>query len=313
MPSPPRSCVRSWPGYSRFQVQSIPLSLASSVNIPVPTSLRPIRILRATAWVVTWIFGLTGTVLAAEVNPGAAFETFYRLPTSTGSERLVRGSELAALREGTNGAVALFRVLKPTAWYRGLVPIYPVDIDGRVELRRLPGRGQENFSDPLFFALPPESDGPEVVRMTGRWEVKAIRGDKSPAQFAWELAALDGRVAGRFEQLTDFRFAYLTGGTFRSNHLAFTVEYISDRYSVEGRWEADRLKGTWRRQDDADAGTWEATHAQVETPSLPPEPAAPLVEWRRPAEKSVRYTVGDTRPGDGWERSPLALCRVWRP
>ena len=56
----------------------------------------------------------------------------------------------------TTGSVA-FQAFAGRDWSPGLVPIFAVEKHGRWELRRRPGKGQENFSEPLFLALPPDT------------------------------------------------------------------------------------------------------------------------------------------------------------
>ncbi len=257
--------------------------------------------------------GWFGCLAAKEASVGV-FENYHYVPPTNGSgARWLRRPEVPAASFANLRLMPLFRAVRPDAWVRGLVPIYSVELDSRTELRRLPGRGQENFSEPRFFALPNEDEPPEVAQITGRWEVSAIRSDKSPATFAWELAGdPTGKVAGRFEQLTDFRFAYLTSGWFRSNQLSLTVEYISDRYAVRGTWAQGGLRGTWRHSEDADHGTWAAKSTAVEPPVWQTSEVVPLYEWSRPNSASRYYGVQAPEPNGDWEKAARPLCRVWR-
>ena len=118
-------------------------------------------------------------------------------------------------------------------WPAGLVPVFAIERNHRVELRRRPLRGQENACEPLFFALPPEHE-PEASKLAGHWDCVAIRGDGSKDFPAWELALEADTVSGRFDQNTQYRYAYIMGGTFRSNRLELRVEHGNDAYRLTG-------------------------------------------------------------------------------
>ena len=79
--------------------------------------------------------------------------------------------------------VVAFRAVTGKAPPSGLVSIFAVETQGRIELRRVPGKGQESFSDPVFFAWPPRRES-EAGRVSGRWEALAIREDRSRHRFA---------------------------------------------------------------------------------------------------------------------------------
>lgn len=201
-----------------------------------------------------------------------------------------------------------FHAVVTNTWPSGLVPVFGIQRTNSFELRRRPGRGKENATDPLFFALPPE-DEPDAAKLAGRWELEAIRFSGTKEYPVWELAIEADKVSGRFDQNTDYRFAYLMGGTFRSNLLELRVEYINDAYVITGAWHDDKLKGRWRRADDSEEGPWEATR-------LPAKPfsnknVANLYEWSRPSTGLRHYSLERDRPGPGWERASRPLCRVW--
>ena len=206
----------------------------------------------------------------------------------------------------------LFRAIRPDGWFQGLVPLYVVDVGSRVELRRLPGKGQENLSDPFVFILPHREESPAALRIAGRWEVAALRSDKSPANFAWELAT-DGseRVAGRFEQLTDYRFAHVLPGKFLDGKLTVEVEYLNQRFSVAGTESNGTLQGHWRESEGADSGTWRATRSGVPLPSGIDRGTLPLWEWVRPSDGTRFYGIGAAPAGEGWIRTPRPLGDVW--
>ena len=59
---------------------------------------------------------------------------------------------------GVSNTVVAFRAVTGKTAPSGLVPIFAVETHGRIELRRIPGKGQESFSDPVFFAWPPRRE-----------------------------------------------------------------------------------------------------------------------------------------------------------
>lgn len=201
-----------------------------------------------------------------------------------------------------------FHAVVTNTWPSGLVPIFGVQRTNGFELRRRPGRGKENAADPLFFALPPE-DEPEAAKLAGRWELEAIRFSGTKEYPVWELAIEGDKVSGRFDQNTDYRFAYLMGGTFRSNVLELRVEYINDAYVIAGTWHDNKLKGRWRREDDSEEGPWEATRPAGK--SFSNKNVANLYEWSRPSTGLRHYALEQDKPGPGWERPSRPLCRVW--
>src|SRR5688572_6702965 len=177
-----------------------------------------------------------------------------------------------------------FHAVVTNTWPAGLVPIFGIEKTNSFELTRRPRRGKESATEPLFFALPPE-DEPHAAKIAGRWELEAIRYSGTKEYPVWELAIEDDKISGRFDQNTDYRFAYLMGGTFRSNILELRVEYINDTYLITGTWHEGKLKGRWRRDDDAEEGPWEATRPIFNLPAT--NNVVRLYEWRRPSGDSV--------------------------
>lgn len=213
---------------------------------------------------------------------------------------------------GATNTPVLFRAvtIREARWPAGLVPVFEVEREGRFELRRLPPRGRENSTEPLCFILP-RADEPDAARLAGWWDIRAVGFDGIKRWLGMELAVDVERVAGRLDQLTDYRFAYVTGGHWRTNTLTLAVEYINDRYELTATWHDGRLSGAWRRTDDADRGTWEAARPE----DAPPKPAAddtvPLFEWRR-GDGSRRYALEPGPAGEGWSQVTPPLGRVWR-
>lgn len=211
---------------------------------------------------------------------------------------------------GKTNAVPQCRVIAARNWPAGLVPVFAVESEGRVALRRMPPLGRENFSEPLFFALPPE-DEPQAARLAGRWRLESRSREGRQHRLAMDWSTLGERAAGRLDQDTDFRFAYLTGATWKANQLTLTVEYIADRYEMSGIWTNGVLRGSWRQVPEGDEGTWEAARPDPERTIPPADGVLPLYEWRRKDSEDRRYTVGDAAPGNGWVQEPRPLCRVW--
>lgn len=226
-----------------------------------------------------------------------------------GSHRIQLSRETPTNRLAGPG---FFRVITASTWPAGLVPIFAVEREGRLELRRRPPAGQENITDPLFFAFPPLGNT-DAARLAGRWQIQSTNeyGDRNWTFF--ELTAERERVAGRFDQNTDYRFAFINGGTWRSNRLTLDIEYIQDRYQLEAEWKDGRLSGTWRRPDDSERGHWAGTRPEPDSGVPEVERSVPLWEWRRVTDGARRYGLDPELSLDGWERMPEPLCRVWLP
>ncbi len=201
-----------------------------------------------------------------------------------------------------------FRVVVTDAWPQGLVPVFVVETEKTFELRRVPARGQENFTEPLFFALAPE-DEPHAAQIAGRWSCTATNLQRSRHQPDLELAVDRERVAGRFGQQGEYRVASISGGTFRSNYLELNVEWAQDQYTLIGEWRDGKLAGKWRQNDNSDHGTWEAMRAQPALRIPATTTVVPLYEWRRGPERC--YSTAKTNE-PGWQRTSRPLCLVWR-
>jgi hypothetical protein len=235
-------------------------------------------------------------------------EPVYRLKTVSGKQHFITREDFDFEKRRAEIENAPFLAVTTNVWPAGLVPIFAVEKTNRVELRRRPALGQENSSEPLFYALP-AADEPEATKIAGRWECLGVRGTGTKEFFGWDLC-LDGEnVAGRFDQFTDFRFARVAGGTFRSNQFEMRIEYIMDAYLVKGTWRDGNMKGEWSRVDESENGTWEATRPQFILP--PATNLVALYEWRR-GDNARRYSVGDEPLGAEWQRGVRPLCRVWK-
>jgi hypothetical protein len=233
----------------------------------------------------------------------------YRLRPINDKQQFMTADDYDFSKRRTEIEGMAFRAVCTNSWPAGLVPVFAVEKTNRVELRRRPALGQENFSEPLFFALPPDHEA-EAAKVAGRWECLGIRGTGSREIFGWDLAVEGENVAGRFDQFTDFRFGRIAGGSFRSNQLELRIEYIDAVYHVKGVWAAGKYKGDWTRADESENGTWEASRPVIPLPIS--TNTVLLYEWRRASDNARRYLVEGQAPGPSWQRHGNPLCRVWK-
>lgn len=247
---------------------------------------------------------VVGCVLSFAVFPaGAAAE-----PVLTGFGRSAKPAEPPFVAT-THSPV--FRAVLGPDWPAGLVPVFAVAKPGGWELRRHPGRGQEDFSEPLFFGLP-AADESATASAAGRWEIHATRSDGSTLRLAIELAEQHGRIAGRFDQTTDYRFAQITGGTIDGDRLELDVKYINDEFRLLTARAGDRWKGRWTRRDETEGGALELFR---EAPSKPvaAEPVGLFEARPQKGDANVRrYLLAGEPVPAGWARETNALVRVWR-
>lgn len=257
-------------------------------------------------WIALAVLSLRA--FAADPPSALRLEAVYRLkPIADRQHFITRDDFEFDKRRGEIEATA-FLAVTTNVWPAGLVPIFDVEKTNRVELRRRPARGQENSSEALFYALPPD-DEPEAMKIAGRWECLAVRETGTKEFFGWDLSVEGEQVAGRFDQYTDFRFARIASGSFRSNQLELRVEYIMDAYVVKGTWSDGKLKGVWMRVDESESGPWEATRPEFVLP--PATNIVALYEWRR-ADNARRYLIEHEQLTSEWQRAPRPLCRVWK-
>lgn len=211
----------------------------------------------------------------------------------------------------SNTAVA-FRAVTGKAAPSGLVPIFAVETHGRIELRRIPGKGQESFSDPVFFAWPPRRES-EAGKVSGRWEALAIREDRSRHRFALELAVDGQRVSARFDPDTDYRFAHLTDGRLQHGRLELQVAYLNDHYRLWVERRKDRWVGSWKLEDDSATGPLELWREAPSTKTPPRHGVIALHECRKAGSPGRIYRLADDPLPPGWQRVSPPLCEVWRP
>jgi hypothetical protein len=234
----------------------------------------------------------------------------YRLKPVADKQQFITADDYEFKKRQADIEHVAFVAVCTNNWPAGLVPIFAVEKTNRIELRRRPALGQENSSEPLFYALPP-TDEPEAAKLAGRWDCLGIRGTGTKEFFGWDLAIEGEKVAGRFDQFTDFRFGRIAGGTFRSNQLELRIEYLMDAYVVKGTWRDGKLKGDWTRVDESENGTWEATRPPAMFPTS--TDLVTLYEWRRPTDDARRYFIEGEKPVGDWQRAARPLCRVWKP
>ncbi|HWN94595.1 MAG TPA: hypothetical protein VNT99_06165 [Methylomirabilota bacterium] len=236
-------------------------------------------------------------------------EVFVRIRNDKGEERLTAEKDFR--RNITEWKIAgpAFVAITSSPWPTGLVPVFPLASESGFQLRRLPPRGQENDVEPLFFALPPP-DEPHATNIAGPWSCAATNAHGSKHYLDWELANEGESVAGRFSQSSEYRVAFITGGTFRSNRFALNVDYINNRYVLNGEWRGGKLLGSWRHLDNEENGTWEGTRPTSKAAVPPATESVALFEWRRGDER--RYSIETSLSESGWTRAARPLCRVWR-
>ena len=211
-----------------------------------------------------------------------------------------------------SNTVVAFRAVTGKTAPSGLVPLFAVETHGRVELRRIPGKGQESFSDPIFFAWPPRRE-PEAGKVSGRWEALAIREDRSRHRFALELAVDGQRVSARFDPDTDYRFAHLTEGRLERGRLDLQVAYLNDHYRLLVERRKDRWVGSWKLEDDSATGPLELWREASSTKAPPRRGVIALHECRKAGSPERIYRLADDPLPPGWQRVSPPLCEVWKP
>lgn len=246
-------------------------------------------------------------------SPAGELVTVFQVTPTNGHPTWITSQQTNLPAYSGRDRRPVWQGLASREWPTGLVPVFAVERQGVTELRRRPLRGQENFTDPLFFAWPPAPET-NAAAITGRWWVRTrSHQTETVHELAWELTVEGGKIAGRFDPATDYRFAHITGGDWERNQLRLNVDYINDRFELTGEWLAGQLSGRWRRTDDGDGGEWSAERPVVA--GLPPAGEAELVAlhaWQHPNETRRHYGITPPDPAAGWERVEPALGRVWR-
>lgn len=243
--------------------------------------------------------------------PAFRVTTVWLAADAGGRPRWHAGTEPPPGSPGSAAPVPLFRALAGRDCPEGWVPLFAIDRAGGAELRRLPPRGLANQADPLCF-IRPRIDEPEAARLAGTWTCQARSEHGARHRVRWQLAVDGEQVAGRLDQETDYRFAHLVGGTWRTNRLVLQVEYIADRYELAGTWENGRLRGTWRREDGTDGGTWEAERPAPEG-GLPGLVATRDLVRAPDPPRGFRHRLAPAGSGPGLGSPEASLGRVAEP
>src|SRR5688572_8672799 len=122
------------------------------------------------------LLALVAHTLNAGDSPVALrLEPVFRLQAVADKQHFITRDDFEFERRRAKIEGASFLAVTTNVWPAGLVPIFAVEKTNRVELRRYPARGDENSSEPLFYALPPE-DEPDATKIAGRWECLGVRG-----------------------------------------------------------------------------------------------------------------------------------------
>lgn len=202
----------------------------------------------------------------------------------------------------------IFFAVKSRTWPNGLIPIYQSKQKngGSVLTRRLT-HARENFVDPLFFAFPPQNES-NTAELSGRWSCEAVHNDGSIDFLHWEMTVEDGVVVGRFDQDTDYRFAWLMEGRFNDPHILLKAEYIDAKYELKGNLTDGKLQGTWKHHEGADGGTWKAEPSETifTTPDLMVAVTLYVIEDKKSRHQSI--LVSGKPPANS-----KPLCKVWLP
>jgi len=247
--------------------------------------------------------------VTADDSRHQSLTAIFDIPTQEGRTRLgVERSQGAPLHQGASEAQPRFFAVTSQTWPRGFIPIYQTrQKDGSIKLSRRLTQGRENFIEPLFFALPP-GDEPRVAEISGRWSCEATHHDGTIDFLHWEITLIGHTIVGRFDQDTDYRFAWITEGSFNDPQIRLNAEYIDARYQLMGKLSGGFLEGTWRHLEDDDGGTWRAKPVNSIMSVDPLLDTAPLFVFDDALSHQQAWLVGDPQA-----KNATALCRVWIP
>ena len=256
--------------------------------------------------VMVYVFSALVAVTADD-SRHRSLTAIFDIPTQEGGTRLgVKRGQKAPLHQGASEARPRFFAVTSQTWPRGFIPIYQTRRkDGSMKLSRRLTQGRENFVEPLFFALPP-GDEPRVSEISGRWSCEATHHDGSIDFLHWEITLIGHTIVGRFDQDTDYRFAWITEGSFNDPLIRLNAEYLDARYQLTGKLSEGFLEGTWRHLEDDDGGTWRAKPVNSIMSVDPLLDTAPLFVYEDALSHQQAWQVGDPQAKNG-----SALCRVW--
>ena len=197
---------------------------------------------------------------------------------------------------------AEFRGISSHFWPAGLVPLFAVELESRVELETAPDKGAGKIS---------RNHCSSRCRRRMNRRPAALRAMESSPQPArpgagiacqWRSQWTERRPPPDWIRETDLlRLPH--GGVWESNHLTLTVEYLNDRYAMVGDERVGFLRGTWRQIPEGDDGIWQAKRP-TQTGRIP-HPMTPwLFQWTRPQTEAVSILWKIGSAGEGWVREP---------
>ena len=259
-------------------------------------------------FITSMVFAVIAAFSVLAENPQkltAIFET----PIKEGGARLGFNGEIKETNHpDTSNRKPLFFAVSSHSWPTGLAPIYQTrQKDGTMKLTRRLTHGRENFVEPLFFALPLKEES-HVAEISGRWSCEATHLDGSVDFLHWEITLVENSIVGRFDQYTDYRFAWFMEGQFSDPDVQLNAEYIDAKYQLIGKLSKGQFEGTWRHLEGGDGGTWRAEPVNPVTSFDPPLNTAPLYVITHEKHNQQTWQVGGEKPDHG-----TALCLVWLP
>jgi hypothetical protein len=253
--------------------------------------------MRALAVLAFWF---AAPLFAADLQP------VFRLT----SQRLITSNQFGFEKAKAEIDRTAFRAVLTNQWLPGLVPLFAIERQDRFELRRLPPGGQANITEPFCFALPPNEE-PHAALIAGRWRCLAKRADETTVYPDFEIASHGTNISARFDQGSEYRFAFIVGGSFVGDRLELRIEYIADHYEMTAQLQAGKLAGQWRHLNGTERASWTA---ERDLPGFEPPrnvPTADLYEWRE-SSGGIQYLLqGESLEGGTRAKQPLA--RVWLP
>jgi hypothetical protein len=240
------------------------------------------------------------------------------LPAAVYRVRGVEGGSRYAMREQVEleggwepvEEVAFF-ALPPARVVGGLVPIYGQPDPAGMILTPEPPEGASHAA-PLFYAWPAGASAC-VTNLTGEWSWNAELEGGSVCSSTLQLTQQVESVTGEFDQSGMFVGTLLTRGSWKDRQLELEVKRDDARYVISARLRGDRLKGTWKRLESEQGGTWEAELADGgRAASAASKAEALLYEYLSEEGRTRFYAATPSVSRAGFYRAAQPLCRVWR-
>lgn len=245
----------------------------------------------------------------AENIESQKLSAIFKIPTKENGFKLsLKGNDEYTSHPSSSKSNPLFFAVTSHTWPSGLIPIYQTrQKDGTMQLTRRLTHGRENFVEPLFFALPLKKES-HVAEISGRWSCEATHRDGNIDFMHWEITLIENAIVGRFDQDTDYRFAWLMEGHFNDPFIQLKAEYIDAKYELTGKLSKGQLEGTWRHLEDDDGGTWLAKPVDSVMSFDPTLNTVPLFVIKNGQSNQPLWQIGGEKPDTG-----SALCRIWSP